>query len=124
MQAFTFDNMFTLADTYDETELYYFIVNRKVPRMYSNNKIVLYFVPTSEELYILQYNLHDYTYDSIAAYYSFVLPLNPPLSPDLITSIGEVGYQISLTPLMAIDPAASKATTTDKHTNGDRLVLK
>lgn len=30
MQAFTFDNMFTLADTYDETELYYFIGSTKL----------------------------------------------------------------------------------------------
>ena len=95
MQAFTFDNMFTLADTYDETELYYFIGNRKVPSMYSNNKIVLDFVPTAEELDILEDNFLDYAYDLNLVYYSFVLPMNQPLAPDLFASIGEVGYEIS-----------------------------
>ncbi|MFV8261148.1 GNAT family N-acetyltransferase [Aerococcus viridans] len=124
MQAFTFDNMFTLADTYDETELYYFIGNRKVPSMYSNNKIVLDFVPTAEELDILEDNFLDYAYDLNLAYYSFVLPMNQPLAPDLFTSIGEVGYEISLTKLMVLDPADFKATTKAKDTYGDRLVLK
>lgn len=124
MQAFTFDNMFTLADTYDETELYYFIGNRKVPSMYSNNKIVLDFVPTSEELDILEDNFLDYAYDLNLAYYSFVLPMNQPLAPDLFASIGEVGYEISLTKLMVLDPADFKATTKAKNTYGDRLVLK
>ncbi|WP_069286296.1 GNAT family N-acetyltransferase [Aerococcus urinaeequi] len=124
MQAFTFDNMFTLADTYDETELYYFIGNRKVPSMYSNNKIVLDFVPTAEELDILEDNFLDYAYDLNLAYYSFVLPMNQPLAPDLFASIGEVGYEISLTKLMVLDPADFKATTKAKDTYGDRLVLK
>ena len=124
MQAFTFDNMFTLADTYDETELYYFIGNRKVPSMYSNNKIVLDFVPTAEELDILEDNFLDYAYDLNLAYYSFVLPMNQPLAPDVFTSIGEVGYEISLTKLMVLDPADFKATTKAKDTYGDRLVLK
>lgn len=124
MQAFTFDNMFTLADTYDETELYYFIGNRKVPSMYSNNKIVLDFVPTAEELDILEDNFLDYAYDLNLAYYSFVLPMNQPLAPDLFTSIGKVGYEISLTKLMVLDPADFKATTKAKDTYGDRLVLK
>jgi len=124
MQAFTFDNMFTLADTYDETELYYFIGNRKVPSMYSNNKIVLDFVPTAEELDILEENFLDYAYDLNLAYYSFVLPMNQPLAPDLFASIGEVGYEISLTKLMVLDPADFKATTKAKDTYGDRLVLK
>ncbi|MFW3364206.1 GNAT family N-acetyltransferase [Aerococcus viridans] len=124
MQAFTFDNMFTLADTYDETELYYFIGNRKVPSMYSNNKIVLDFVPTAEELDILEDNFLDYAYDLNLAYYSFVLPMNQPLAPDLFTSISEVGYEISLTKLMVLDPADFKATTKAKDTYGDRLVLK
>ena len=124
MQAFTFDNMFTLADTYDETELYYFIGNRKVPSMYSNNKIVLDFIPTAEELDILEDNFLDYAYDLNLAYYSFVLPMNQPLAPDLFASIGEVGYEISLTKLMVLDPADFKATTKAKDTYGDRLVLK
>lgn len=124
MQAFTFDDMFTLADTYDETELYYFIGNRKVPSMYSNNKIVLDFVPTAEELDILEDNFLDYAYDLNLAYYSFVLPMNQPLAPDLFASIGEVGYEISLTKLMVLDPAGFKATTKAKDTYGDRLVLK
>lgn len=124
MQAFTFDNMFTLADTYDETELYYFIGNRKVPSMYSNNKIVLDFVPTAEELDILEDNFLDYAYDLNLAYYSFVLPMNQPLAPDLFASIGEVGYEISLTKLMVLDPADFKTTTKAKDTYGDRLVLK
>lgn len=124
MQAFTFDNMFTLADTYDETELYYFIGNRKVPSMYSNNEIVLDFVPTAEELDILEDNFLDYAYDLNLAYYSFVLPMNQPLAPDLFASIGEVGYEISLTKLMVLDPADFKATTKAKDTYGDRLVLK
>lgn len=124
MQDFTFDNMFTLADTYDETELYYFIGNRKVPSMYSNNKIVLDFVPTAEELDILEDNFLDYAYDLNLAYYSFVLPMNQPLAPDLFASIGEVGYEISLTKLMVLDPADFKATTKAKDTYGDRLVLK
>lgn len=124
MQAFTFDNMFTLADTYDETELYYFIGNHKVPSMYSNNKIVLDFVPTAEELDILEDNFLDYAYDLNLAYYSFVLPMNQPLAPDLFASIGEVGYEISLTKLMVLDPADFKATTKAKDTYGDRLVLK
>lgn len=124
MQAFTFDNMFTLADTYDETELYYFIGNRKVPSMYSNNKIVLDFVPTAEELDILEDNFLDYAYDLNLAYYSFVLPMNQPLAPDLFASIGEVGYEISLTKLMVLDPSDFKATTKAKDTYGDRLVLK
>ncbi|MFV8291851.1 GNAT family N-acetyltransferase [Aerococcus viridans] len=124
MQAFTFDNMFTLADTYDETELYYFIGNRKVPSMYSNNKIVLDFVPTAEELDILEDNFLDYAYELNLSYYSFVLPMNQPLAPDLFASIGEVGYEISLTKLMVLDPADFKATTKAKDTYGDRLVLK
>lgn len=124
MQDFTFDNMFTLADTYDETELYYFIGNRKVPSMYSNNKIVLDFVPTAEELDILEDNFLDYAYDLNLAYYSFVLPMNQPLAPDLFASIGEVGYEISLTKLMVLDPADFKGTTKAKDTYGDRLVLK
>ena len=124
MQDFTFDNMFTLADTYDETELYYFIGNRKVPSMYSNNKIVLDFVPTAEELDILEDNFLDYAYDLNLAYYSFVLPMNQPLAPDLFASIGEVGYEISLTKLMVLDPADFKATTKAKDIYGDRLVLK
>ncbi|MFE0441626.1 GNAT family N-acetyltransferase [Aerococcus sp. NPDC058936] len=124
MQAFTFDNMFTLADTYDETELYYFIGNRKVPSMYSNNKIVLDFVPTAEELDILEDNFLDYAYELNLSYYSFVLPINQPLAPDLFASIGEVGYEISLTKLMVLDPADFKATTKAKDTYGDRLVLK
>lgn len=124
MQDFTFDNMFTLADTYDETELYYFIGNRKVPSMYSNNKIVLDFVPTAEELDILEDNFLDYAYDLNLVYYSFVLPMNQPLAPDLFASIGEVGYEISLTKLMVLDPADFKGTTKAKDTYGDRLVLK
>lgn len=124
MQTFTFDNMFTLADTYDETELYYFIGNQKVPSMYSNNKIVLDFVPTAEELDILEDNFLDYAYDLNLAYYSFVLPMNQPLAPDLFASIGEVGYEISLTKLMVLDPADFKGTTKAKDTYGDRLILK
>lgn len=92
--------------------------------MYSNNKIVLDFVPTAEELDILEDNFLDYAYDLNLAYYSFVLPMNQPLAPDLFTSIGEVGYEISLTKLMVLDPADFKATTKAKDTYGDRLVLK
>ena len=124
MQEFTFDHMFTLADTYDETELYYFIGNRKVPSMYSNNKIVLDFVPTAEELDILEDNFLDYAYDLNLSYYSFVLPMNQPLAPDLFASIGEVGYEISLTKLMVLDPADFKGSTKAQDTYGDRLVLK
>lgn len=124
MQEFTFDQMFTLADTYDETELYYFIGNRKVPSMYSNNKIVLDFVPTAEELDILEDIFLDYAYDLNLAYYSFALPMNQPLSPDLFASIGEVGYEVSLTKLMVLDPADFKGTRKAKDTFGDRLVLK
>ncbi|WP_290490696.1 MULTISPECIES: GNAT family N-acetyltransferase [unclassified Aerococcus] len=124
MQDFTFDQMFTLADTYDETELYYFIGNRTVPSMYNNNKIVLDFVPTAEELDILEENFLDYAYDLNLSYYSFVLPMNQPLAPDLFASIGEVGYEISLTKLMVLNPAEFKGTTKAIDTYGDRLVLK
>lgn len=50
--------------------------------------------------------------------------MNQPLAPDLFASIGEVGYEISLTKLMVLDPADFKATTKAKDTYGDRLVLK
>ncbi|MEY8370982.1 GNAT family N-acetyltransferase [Aerococcaceae bacterium 50-4] len=124
MHEFTFDNMFTLADTYDETELYYFIGNRKVPSMYSNNKIVLDFVPTAEELDILEDNFLDYAYDLNLTYYSFVLPMNQPLAPDLFAAIGEMGYEMSLTKLMVLDPADFKGSIKARDTYGDRLVLK
>lgn len=124
MHEFTFDNMFTLADTYDETELYYFIGNRKVPSMYSNNKIVLDFVPTAEELDILEDSFLDYAYDLNLTYYSFVLPMNQPLAPDLFAAIGEMGYEMSLTKLMVLDPADFKGSSKARDTYGDRLVLK
>lgn len=124
MHEFTFDNMFTLADTYDETELYYFIGNRKVPSMYNNNKIVLDFVPTAEELDILEDNFLDYAYDLNLSYYSFVLPMNQPLAPDLFAAIGEMGYEMSLTKLMVLDPADFKGSSKARDTYGDRLILK
>jgi GNAT superfamily N-acetyltransferase len=124
MKPFTFEDSFVLADTYDETELYYFIGNSKVPSMYNNNKIVLDFVPSAEELDILEENFLDYAYDLNLSYYSFVMPMNQSLSPELFASIGEVGYQLAMTKLMVLDPKDFKGSTKAKDTYGDRLVIK
>lgn len=124
MKEFTFDDTFVLADTYDETELYYFIGNSKVPSMYNNNRIVLDFVPTAEELDILEENFLDYAYDLNLSYYSFALPMNQPLSPELFASIGEVGYELSMVKLMVLDPKNFKGSDKAQTNFGDRLTIK
>ncbi len=123
MKNFTFEDTHTLADSYDETELYYFIGNSQVPSMYNNNKIVLDFVPTAEELDILEDNFLDYAYELNLSYYSFVLPMNQPLNPDLFASIGEVGYELSLVKLMVLNPADFKGSDKAQKAFGDRLSL-
>lgn len=106
----TFDDIFHLATHYDETDLFHFYGNKNFPHSYSLNSMNLDFTPDSEAMAILEDYFLDYAYQLNLHYYSFQLPMNQPLTPDLLAFAEEKGYGLEINRLLQIEPAFFKGS--------------